>query len=72
MNEHLLPLDKLLQFHDWYFDYSDDHSVWKRGMMELDIINQEQKRLIHSGLATSEEILELTNKHRQKTLRQAK
>lgn len=67
MNEHLLPLDKLLQFHDWYFDYSDDHSVWKRGMMELDIINQEQKRLIHSGLATSEEILELTNKHRPKT-----
>lgn len=21
----------LLQSHDWYYDYSDDHSVWTRG-----------------------------------------
>ena len=22
---------KLLSWHDWYYDYSDDHSVWQRG-----------------------------------------
>lgn len=22
---------KLLKSHDWYYDYSDDHSVWRRG-----------------------------------------
>ncbi len=22
---------KLLKGHDWYYQYSDDHSVWKRG-----------------------------------------
>lgn len=21
----------LLRSHDWFYDYSDDHSVWKRG-----------------------------------------
>jgi|8_EtaG_2_1085327.scaffolds.fasta_scaffold14386_4 hypothetical protein len=24
-------LEKLLQTHDWYYDRSDDHSVWERG-----------------------------------------
>ena len=24
MNEHLLTLDRLLAFHDWYFDYADE------------------------------------------------
>ena len=22
---------RLLKSHDWYYDYSDDHSVWRRG-----------------------------------------
>ena len=22
---------KLLKRHDWYYEYSDDHSVWKQG-----------------------------------------
>ena len=21
----------MLTYHDWYYDYSDDHSVWQRG-----------------------------------------
>lgn len=24
--------EKALGFHDWYFDYSDDHSMWRRGV----------------------------------------
>ena len=67
MNEHLLKLERLLQFHDWYYNYSDDHSVWQRGMSERDKINQEQRRLLTSGLATIEEILELTHKYAPKT-----
>ena len=67
MNESLVDLKKLLQFHDWYFDYSDDHSVWKKGMAERSAINQEQKRLIDSGLATVEEVQELTQKYAPKT-----
>lgn len=23
-----------LQYHDWYYDYSDDHSVWQRGLAD--------------------------------------
>lgn len=64
MNKNLVNLECLLQSHDWNFNYSDDHSIWKRGVTERDNINQEQKRLIHSELATIEEIVELTGKYR--------
>ena len=67
MNENLINLERLLQFHDWYFDYSDDYSVWKKGMAERSAINQEQKRLIESGLVTVEEIQALTQKYAPKT-----
>jgi len=66
MNESLVVLEKLLRSHDWYFDYSDDHSVWKQGMAERSAINTEQKRLIDSGLATVEEVQELTQKYAPK------
>jgi hypothetical protein len=67
MNEHLNNLDRFLRSHDWYFDYSDDYSVWKKGMAERAAINTEQKRLIDSGLATVEEVQELTQKYAPKT-----
>ena len=67
MNEHLLKLERLLQFHDWYYDYSDDHSVWSRGQRENDAINAEQHRLIHEVKVPIEEILELTHKYAPKT-----
>jgi len=66
MNEHLNNLDRFLRSHDWYFDYSDDYSVWKKGMAERAAINTEQKRLIDSGLATVEEVQELTQKYAPK------
>jgi len=67
MNETLVILEKLLKSHDWSFDYSDDYSVWKRGMAEWQAINQEQKRLISNGLVTVEEVQELTQKYAPKT-----
>lgn len=30
-----------LKKHDWYFEYSDDHSVWKRG-------NERHKQLLEA------------------------
>ena len=66
MNENLVNLDRLLQFHDWHYEFSDDHSAWKRGVAERDASNQEQKRLINNGLATVEEVQELTNKYAPK------
>ena len=67
MNEHLITLERLLQFHDWYYNYSDDHSVWQRGQREHDAISEEQRRLIHEVKVSVEEILELTHKYAPKT-----
>ena len=66
MNEPLVILKKMLQDHDWSYEFSDDHRVWQRGTAERDAINQEQKRLIDSGLATVEEVQELTHKYASK------
>jgi hypothetical protein len=30
-DERLAELSKKMQYHDWYYFYSDDHSVWRRG-----------------------------------------
>ena len=30
----LKQFDELLAGHDWHYDYSDDYSVWTRGMNE--------------------------------------
>ncbi len=38
-------LIKLLRNHDWYFQYSDDHKVWQRGVMQRAAINAEAERL---------------------------
>ena len=66
MNEHLINLDRLLQFHDWHYEFSDDHRVWQRGVDQWDSIKKEQKRLFDSGLTTVEEVQELTNKYAPK------
>ena len=66
MNENLVNLVRLLQFHDWYFDYTEDFSVWKKGMAQRDAINQEQKRLVNDGLATEEEVQKLIEKYAPK------
>ena len=66
MNAHLITLDRLLKIHDWSYEFSDDHRVWQRGVDQWDSIRKEQKRLFDSGLATVEEVQELTNKYAPK------
>jgi len=36
---------KLLSAHDWFYDFSDDHSVWKRGTAERDKLNGIRRRI---------------------------
>jgi len=67
MKPELTTLDRLLAFHDWTYEYSDDHSAWTRGVRERDAINAEQKRLIHEGLVPVAEITALTDKYRPKS-----
>lgn len=66
MNEALINLDRLLAIHDWYYNYSDDYTVWTRGQIERGAIDAEQRRLISEGLATAEELVALTDKYRPK------
>lgn len=40
---------KLLKSHDWYYDYSDDHSVWKRGVAARDRLTGLRKQLDTDG-----------------------
>lgn len=45
----LKRLESLCAAHDWYFDFSDDHSVWKRGQRESDAIMAIQRSMIAQG-----------------------
>ena len=66
MTTELTTLDRLLAFHDWTFEYSDDHSQWCRGRDQRAAINAEQHRLARDCLATQDEIDALVNKYRPK------
>lgn len=35
-----MTLMNLLKGHDWYYGYSDDHSVWQRGRQQEAVIRQ--------------------------------
>ena len=41
----LSRLKRMIAEHDWYFDYSDDHSVWQRGVNERKAIKVLAKEL---------------------------
>ncbi len=38
-----------LKAHDWYYDYSDDHSVWSAGRAQRDQLRQLRKSLDSDG-----------------------
>ena len=42
---HELSLDKMLETHDWSYQYSDDHSWYKKGNEENNIIHEKIKEL---------------------------
>ena len=64
MNPELTTLDRLLAFHDWYYDYSDDYSAWTRGRREREAINAEVKRL--KALGHTDEVNALIVKYAPK------
>jgi hypothetical protein len=52
-------LEELLKSHDWYFEYSDDHKVWRRGKNQLNAIRRKVKDVGSKGL-------EMYNKYKPK------
>ena len=49
-DQRLAELAQKLQYHDWYYNYSDDHSVWRRGEERSAQIQSEMKYLNSLGL----------------------
>ena len=47
-------LEKLYTGFDWYYDRSDDHSVWSRGNAQWQAIWREEQRLISEGVTLAE------------------
>jgi hypothetical protein len=50
MNSELTVLNQLLSSHDWDYNYSDDHSVYRRGRDHATSIEAELVRLRTLGL----------------------
>lgn len=59
--EQLSQLESMLKKHDKYYDYSDDHSVYKKGQREYDAIRSLSNQLKIAGY--TEEVQELFKKY---------
>ena len=57
----LEQFEQLLKGHDWYYDYSDDHSVWTRGREHANKIVKARQSLDEQNLL--KEADELYNKY---------
>lgn len=55
----LTQLQDALRRHDWYYDYSDDHSVWCRGRDNAQLIGRLRAQASNAGLADQAEALYL-------------
>ena len=61
MNNKLQTLDKLLKNHDWFYQYSDDYSVYERGQNAWNTINEVINALRDAGFG--KEADDLYDKH---------
>ena len=52
-----------LRSHDWFYNYSDDHSVWCRGRDERDSLMATAKSMVRTFQANAEEVASLWNEH---------
>ena len=50
-----------LRFHDWFFDFSDDHSIWTRGRDAKESLIAMGKQLVNSEEMTSGQVANLWN-----------
>lgn len=53
----LAQFEKALAAHDWYYDYSDDHSVWQRGVRQNDELLRQRRALREAGLGAAADAL---------------
>ena len=52
--ELLSKFTNALRSHDWFFDFSDDHSVWTRGRNEKESLVAMAKKLVADGMDSIE------------------
>ena len=52
MHPDLVKYEQLLKSHDWTYNYSDDHGVWKKGTVEAEEIRRYKNIL--NGIGMSE------------------
>lgn len=58
MSENILEeFKRALSSHDWYYDYSDDHTVWRRGRDSASRIQQLRHQLEQSGMKAEADTL---------------
>jgi hypothetical protein len=62
--DQMQAFEKMLALHDWHFNYSDDHSVWRRGKDSLAAIINTKALLIKENIALQSEIDLLINKYK--------
>jgi len=56
-NNTLAQFEAALAEHDWYFDYSDDYSVWQRGIRQHDELLRQRDALRGMGLGAAADAL---------------
>lgn len=45
ISENAGPFERAIRFHDWYYDYSDDYGVWRRGRARHQALDSQRKQL---------------------------
>ena len=50
MHPDLVKLETLLKTHDWTYNYSDDHGVWRRGQKHANEIRRQKDICCGLGL----------------------
>ena len=58
----LAQLEDACKEQDWYYDYSDDHQVWKAGAAKQSHIDKLRKECNSTGLASQAK--EIINKYK--------
>ena len=61
INDLLTEFTNDLKAHDWFYDYSDDHSIWTRGRNERKQLQNVANTLVKTKQASTDQIAELWN-----------
>jgi IS30 family transposase len=64
----LAELEKLLQTHDWTYEYSDDYRSWSRGSQENDRINAKVREIGAKDKMLGDKALEMLRSYAKKRL----